>query len=617
MSATFRSPLIARVVRRLRRAVSRQAGQSVPLAVPPRVRVVPEVVEEITNVGPVMDNLVTQVKRNQAPLGVDPDYDLLRDNFDHMNFLLQAQALHERPDVDPIRIFLDNGAKAVNSPNCHFDMKVYLDRYPALKKGPERSPYIHWLKRGRSAGEIADPAHGIEKLAEVLGLEPGQIVDEVVATRADMTERLRTGTLGEMFAKAAEIEPLIGAVWAETTRTRILPLGGKSVVGQVAAIRACQEMADYKRARVVLVCSRPRWDGGRHIEGHIAHALSSTIAQEDIVVIYTDKSGASPQGRFPAGVREIDFAAATRGLPPDHKQQSLVVLLRSFVADSIVNVNSHLFYGTLSSYGKALAASEQIFLCFLGNEQQPRGDWQDWSLKWFYAGFDFIDGFITDSDYMRDKLTDLYQLSDSDRDRIHVFHAPVQPELTSSVRKAPDSSQPPVVYWAGRWDRQKRVDIALDVARRMPDVEFHFWGEQTSKRSPVVQLPENVRLRGVYGHISDVDPSQADAWLYTSAWDGVPSVLLEVAMREIPIVGSLVGGVGEVLSDEESWPVVCWEDPVVYVKALREILAEPAEARRRAKALRERLLRQRTQRAYGDQAAALLLHASQSAGETR
>ena len=93
----------------------------------------------------------------------------------------------------------------------------------------------------------------------------------------------------------------------------------------------------------------------------------------------------------------------------------------------------------------------------------------------------------------------------------------------------------------------------------------------------------------------------------TSAWDGVPSILLEVAMTGVPIVGSLVGGTGEVLSEADAWPVEEVDDAEEYVKAIRDVLADTAGARQRALALRERLLRERSEAAFAEQVTDLLL----------
>ena len=564
-------------------------------------------VEERSNVGPMMDALVTRARRNQKPLGVDADYDLLREHFDHLHFLLQAPPLQDEPDLDPIALFLRNGATAVNSPDYNFSMKSYLDRYPERSKGKEPSPYLEWLKRGRAAGEIADPAQGIEEMAELLELEPGELVDEIVATRTDMMERLRTGELGAMFAKAAEIEPLIGGAWIEATRTRMIPLQGKFVSGAVAAIHACQKAADFKRARLVIVINRPRWGGGRRIEGHLAHALAATAGAESVVIVYTDRSGRATEGRFPAVVREVDFADAARGLPDAQKEQALVSLLRSFRADAIININSRLLYAAMTDYGKALAASERMFLCFFVREQRAQGNWFGMPLQFFYPFFDLVEGVITDSDRLRDELTEMYQLSKAEQERVHVFRAPVEPGLQVAVPAQTEQPRRPLVYWAGRFDRQKRVDLALEVARRMPDVDFRFWGEAVFRGAPVGQVPENVHLAGTYENFAGLDLSGVDAWLYTSAWDGVPSLVLEVAMTETPLVASLVGGVGEVLSAEDAWPVADWENAEAYVTALRDVLSDPAAARRRSRALRQRLLGERSERSYSEHAARVLL----------
>jgi hypothetical protein len=401
---------------------------------PPEVDPVhPEVVEEHTNVGPEMDAIVTRAKRKQRPLGLDPDYDLLRENFDHLEFMLQASTLNKLPDADPIEQFLRKGQNARTTPNHNFSMSNYLARYPEKKDGPERSPYLEWIKRGRDAGEIADPGHGIEQLAPVLGLDPQQVVDELVATRDDVMQRLWTGKLGVMLAKAAEIEPLVAAAWPETLRLRQLPLHAKQVAAAVSAIHACQQAAGFRTARLLIVTAGPRRGDGSSPERGLAHAVTEAISPDDIVVIYTDQGGESSPGRFPAGVREIDFASVVSGVPGEIKQLALTALLRSFHADSIVNHDSELMYQALEPYGKALTVSERLFLYFTGNRQQVLGNWDGWSLRWFYSGLDLPMGLITDSEGLRDELADRHQLSDDDRARIHVLSAAAEPGYAAAL----------------------------------------------------------------------------------------------------------------------------------------------------------------------------------------
>jgi hypothetical protein len=62
-----------------------------------------------------------------------------------------------------------------------------------------------------------------------------------------------------------------------------------------------------------------------------------------------------------------------------------------------------------------------------------------------------------------------------------------------------------------------------------------------------------------------------------------------------------------VLSKADSWPVEDVDNALDYVNAVRAVLADKAEARRRALALRERLLGQRSEAAFAEQVADLLL----------
>jgi hypothetical protein len=264
-----------RLIRKVRRRVhatrvrqAMRAGRGTPR----------EVVEERTHIGPYMDAIVARTKRNMQPAGIDADYDLAYEHFDVTHFLLQKGQLLSEDEIDPLANFLANGSAALASPEINFNMEAYLTRYPARADGPERSPYVAWLKGGKAAGEIADPAPGLEKMARVLGMKPQQLADLLGATRTDVQDRLRTGTLGEMFARATEVEPLIGGVWPESTQPLLPPVTSPGTVDQVSVVHACQQAAGFTRARLLLVVSDPRWGGGRRAEGHLAHALTQHMA---------------------------------------------------------------------------------------------------------------------------------------------------------------------------------------------------------------------------------------------------------------------------------------------------------------------------------------------------
>jgi glycosyltransferase involved in cell wall biosynthesis len=607
---------------RLRRRSSgqwRRAQQTVVADPPPARRPgrVPDAELESTNLGPVMDEAVLRAKRRMR-IGADPDYDLLFENFDVLHYLLQSPSLIDHPEVDLIEHFLENGRAKGLSPHPDFSMTEYVDRYPR-KTSPQnvRNPFLFWLKNGRAAGDIADPAPRINRVAPVLGLRPEEVAELVAERRRDLQQRFRTGRLGEVFARAAEIEPLIGAAWTEIARPHLIPLSRRVVVDEICAIYQAQEAAGFRRARVVFVINRARWGGGRRMEGHLAHALAAHVDPDEIVVIYTDDSTESPTGRFPAGVRQVDFARLARDLPKDQAEHALTMLLRTFRADAIVNVNSRMLYHAMGSYGRALAATERLFLCYFCNEQTAMGTWVGLPLRFFYRTFDHVAGVITDSEYLAGQLTKTYKVGERERKRLHVFRAPVDADLPVASQSPASPGRRPQVFWAGRQDRQKRIGLVLEVARLLPDVDFRMWGESVLTRGHVLEAADNVRMEGAYAHISEIPLAEADVWLYTSGWDGVPSQLLEVAVTGIPIVGSRVGGTGEVLSEDDAWPVAEGEGAEAYVAAIRAVLAEPDDSRRRALALRERMLRERTEKAFATQAADVLLADHMSEGNGR
>jgi glycosyltransferase involved in cell wall biosynthesis len=540
-------------------------------------------------------------------VGVDPDHDLVREHFDPLHYLLQAPDLLNDPDVDLVEHFLTVGQERGLSPHPDFSAAEYRRRHPRKAgSSAERSPYLVWLKRGRAAGDVADPAPRLGRLARVLGREPHEVAEIVRGRRDDLNRRLRTGELGEMFAAATELEPLIGDAWQEAARPRLLPLSHAVVVDELFVLHQAQEAAGFGRARLVIVINRGRWGGGRRMEGHVAHAVSRWIAPEEIVVIHTDESTETPSGRYPPGVRVVDFAATASDLPAEAARHALVVLLRSFRADAILNVNSRMLHQAMRTHGRAMAVSERVFPVFFCNEQTGMGTWRGWSLRYFYRTFGQVAGVITDSEHLRDELADRHRATSTERARMHVLKAPVDPGIDLVPAPRHEAGERPQVFWAGRWDRQKRVDLFLDVARAMPDVDFRMWGESVLGGHGH-DLPDNVVLQGRYGHFSELPLEEADLWLYTSGWDGVPSLLLEVAMTGVPIVGTSVGGTGEVIRPGLAWPVAQDAGADAYVDAARQVLATPHESRQRAAELREHLLRERSPDGFAESVKQLLL----------
>ena len=227
-------------------------------------------------------------------------------------------------------------------------------------------------------------------------------------------------------------------------------------------------------------------------------------------------------------------------------------------------------------------------------------------MRYFYRVFELAESVVTDSEHLAQWLRERNQVPPGSAGRVVVLRAPVDRDIALAPASDRPPGRRPRVFWAGRFDRQKRIDLAVAIARLMPEVDFHVWGENVLSPHDVGPVPANLVLQGTYARFADLDLAEADAWLYTSAWDGVPSLLLEVGMCGVPLVASRVGGTAEVLDDDDGWPVDAIDEPAAYVAALRSVLADPRAARERAAGMRERLLHQRSVEAYAAQVDELL-----------
>jgi len=90
--------------------------------------------------------------------------------------------------------------------------------------------------------------------------------------------------------------------------------------------------------------------------------------------------------------------------------------------------------------------------------------------------------------------------------------------------------------------------------------------------------PDNIRFMGTYTSIDDLPIASCDLFLYTSGWDGLPIILIDVASRGIPIVASAVGGVGDLVTSDTGWPVDDYANPDAYCDAINNLLADYSHA---------------------------------------
>ncbi len=71
----------------------------------------------------------------------------------------------------------------------------------------------------------------------------------------------------------------------------------------------------------------------------------------------------------------------------------------------------------------------------------------------------------------------------------------------------------------------------------------------------------------------------SDGFLLSSAWEGLPMVLLEAASTELPIVATRVGGNEDAVNDGISGILVRSGDPAALADGMRTVMAKDEDAR--------------------------------------
>lgn len=91
-------------------------------------------------------------------------------------------------------------------------------------------------------------------------------------------------------------------------------------------------------------------------------------------------------------------------------------------------------------------------------------------------------------------------------------------------------------------------------------------------------LSDTVRFLGIRKDVNAVLNS-ADAFVLSSAWEGLPMVVLEAASVGLPVVATAVGGVGEAVIDGTTGLLAPPQNPSALGHAMKRILDLPIPAR--------------------------------------
>ena len=142
-----------------------------------------------------------------------------------------------------------------------------------------------------------------------------------------------------------------------------------------------------------------------------------------------------------------------------------------------------------------------------------------------------------------------------------------------------------LIGWMARMTSVKNPNLLLQVASRLPDVQFVMAGGGDLLESIKVGAPENVKVIGW----ADASTfwSAVDIAISTSDNEGMPVALIEAQLAGVPVISTNVGSNREVIEDEVTGLIVS-KSVNSLVSAINRFTSSPALLKHQGNRARER-----------------------------
>jgi glycosyltransferase involved in cell wall biosynthesis len=452
---------------------------------------------------------------------------------------------------------------------------------------------VHGQQEGRQANP-QDPT----ALHSIFNFLPQQTIS------GDVRKRLQTlgmwwlsDSKNELVREAIGIDPEIGS-FEQSKPTLFPPLYDKDYT---FIQRALEHLGDTKYDCVILLPFGKL--GGADLVGGI---LSKSLRpHQSTLIIRTDSSDWERPDWYDSEILSLDFSNLFKEIHA--KTRALYTILACLNPRHIFNVNSRLAFETFKDHGRHLASYYQLHCYYFCSDLDQNGNERGYPVDFFRQTLPYLKTALIDSKYLKNRLITRYSLPVDQQSKLQLFYSPcsgidslhdefpvVDEQIQTQITR-----QRPRILWAGRLDKQKRFSLVIEIALEMKHVDFLVWGKAVLDEPPdMSQLPENITIHEPFKSYHELPLSNADGWLYTSAWDGIPTILIEIGSLGVPIVASAVGGIPELMSHETGWLVSDIDNPESYVNQLNAMLRDPDDRRRRASKLREHIKIQHSQHAY-------------------
>jgi glycosyltransferase involved in cell wall biosynthesis len=419
-------------------------------------------------------------------------------------------------------------------PSSVFDPKFYLAEYPDLNGMPLLNHYLNYgHKEGRRKVGHRLPDH-IRKEIDCL----------------------------------VHIEPLLGGVKQDLDTVIRYPF----ITGATYLPRIIQRR--YKQDIKIVICVPFVSIGGADlISIYLLKAYQKAFGERHVLLIVTDSPTVDMQSWLPDGTRHFCLDNESGFIKHEEKVAALHNIVGLLDPLKVVNVNSRACWDLYREFGMQLASVLDLNAYLFCFDYDAQGDPVGYIPEYIPELVKYLKCVFCDNRTVIEDMRRIYGFSDMDMAIFHTVYVPAPED--AQPRKVRTSRRADKILWIGRLARQKQPDALVKIAGAMPYISFEVYGppgDSPVSDSIVRGDYPNIRYRGVYSNLAELDTSRYALYLNTSKWEGLPTILIQMMSIGMPVVTSLAGGISELVDDQTGWIATDPEQTETYCALINKAI---------------------------------------------
>jgi glycosyltransferase involved in cell wall biosynthesis len=225
-------------------------------------------------------------------------------------------------------------------------------------------------------------------------------------------------------------------------------------------------------------------------------------------------------------------------------------IIQQLPVKSVHVINSQPAFDMLFFHGIVIKKVCPVYLHLFCKDSDEEDNLFGFAFNPAWKAFPHVTKVITENLTFISFITDLYGYP---KEKFTCIYQPIKSIEEKVV--ASSENEPLRILWAGRFDSQKRPNLLIEVIRKLEkdnNIRFDIYGKNVLNRNDYQQQFKkfkNVTLHSPFSTWRDLETEKFDMFLYTSAFDGMPNIVLEALSKGLVVNSFNIGGINEIIEN--------------------------------------------------------------------